>query len=486
MTVDPACRPHAGDIQSADRERGGRRAGLHRSVAGSQRRLTQCQDCSGRMGSVASPTSISSRPSPSTSAEPPPATSGRTGERWSSARTPAGPGDMFVAAIAAGATSLGIDVHAVGVVPTPALAFLAGRGTFIGGIMVSASHNPADDNGLKVLDGHGLKLDDAVEDELEQLIWRADELGGVGNAGLGPGHRCARPRRGVPRAPDGDGARHPGDRAAGRPRRGERLGLDARAARSSRRPARRSRSSTPTRTGSTSTSAAAPRTRPRWPRPSSVTAPTSASPSTATRTGSSRSMPTGQRRRRRPGPRDPGARPAGPRRAARWRARRLGPLERRPAVRRRGRRRPGRPDPGRRQVHPRGDAGVRRDPRRREERPRHHPRAHDLGRRDRDRARGPAGHVRPRRVAGRPRLGHPAAAAATARRARRVTRTNGRATGSWARRSRPATRPARIRGPHPRPAVRHGTRPAGHGRGRGRTHWCWNWPTRSRLWPGSD
>jgi phosphoglucosamine mutase len=94
-------------------------------------------------------------------------------------------GDMFVAAIAAGATSLGVDVHAVGVVPTPALAFLAGRGTFVGGIMVSASHNPADDNGLKVLDGHGLKLDDAVEDELEQLIWRADDLGGVGNAGLG-------------------------------------------------------------------------------------------------------------------------------------------------------------------------------------------------------------------------------------------------------------------------------------------------------------
>ena len=92
---------------------------------------------------------------------------------------------MFVAAIAAGATSLGIDVHAIGVVPTPALAFLAGRGTFIGGIMVSASHNPADDNGLKVLDGRGLKLDDAVEDELEQLIWRADELGGLGNDGLG-------------------------------------------------------------------------------------------------------------------------------------------------------------------------------------------------------------------------------------------------------------------------------------------------------------
>jgi phosphoglucosamine mutase len=94
-------------------------------------------------------------------------------------------GDMFVAAIAAGATSLGVDVHVVGVVPTPALAFLAGSGDVAGGIMVSASHNPADDNGLKVLDADGLKLDDAVEDELEQLIWRTDELTGVEPSKLG-------------------------------------------------------------------------------------------------------------------------------------------------------------------------------------------------------------------------------------------------------------------------------------------------------------
>ena len=92
---------------------------------------------------------------------------------------------MFVAAITAGATSLGVDVHRAGIVPTPALAYLAGSGSFAAGIMVSASHNPAEDNGLKVLDEHGLKLDDAVEDELEQLIWRADELGGVDNEQLG-------------------------------------------------------------------------------------------------------------------------------------------------------------------------------------------------------------------------------------------------------------------------------------------------------------
>ena len=94
-------------------------------------------------------------------------------------------GDMFVAAITAGATSLGSHVRSVGVVPTPALAFLTGDGTFAAGIMVSASHNPADDNGLKVLDSDGLKLDDAIEDELEQMIWRVEELGGVGNSELG-------------------------------------------------------------------------------------------------------------------------------------------------------------------------------------------------------------------------------------------------------------------------------------------------------------
>jgi len=94
-------------------------------------------------------------------------------------------GGMFVAAIAAGATGLGADVHVAGVLPTPALAFLAGTERFGAGIMVSASHNPADDNGLKVLDGAGLKLADDQEDALEALIWRAEELPGPRNEGVG-------------------------------------------------------------------------------------------------------------------------------------------------------------------------------------------------------------------------------------------------------------------------------------------------------------
>jgi phosphoglucosamine mutase len=94
-------------------------------------------------------------------------------------------GDLFVSAITSGAAGLGADVHLVGVVPTPALAFLTADGPFAAGIMVSASHNPADDNGLKVLDESGLKLDDAIEDELEALIWRSEELGGLRNGELG-------------------------------------------------------------------------------------------------------------------------------------------------------------------------------------------------------------------------------------------------------------------------------------------------------------
>jgi phosphoglucosamine mutase len=94
-------------------------------------------------------------------------------------------GDMLAAALVAGVTSMGADAHRAGVVPTPALAYITASGPFEAGVMVSASHNPADDNGLKLLDRQGLKLDDAVEDEVDALIWQADEFAGPTNAGLG-------------------------------------------------------------------------------------------------------------------------------------------------------------------------------------------------------------------------------------------------------------------------------------------------------------
>jgi phosphoglucosamine mutase len=96
-------------------------------------------------------------------------------------------GDMLAAAVAAGAMSLGADVHLLGVCPTPALVHLTAAGDHKAGVMVSASHNPAPDNGLKVVDERGLKLDDPVEEQLEALIFRADELDGPDNAGLGRG-----------------------------------------------------------------------------------------------------------------------------------------------------------------------------------------------------------------------------------------------------------------------------------------------------------
>ncbi len=94
-------------------------------------------------------------------------------------------GDMLVAAVAAGAMSLGVDVDRLGVCPTPALAMLTAQAGYSAGVMVSASHNPASDNGLKVVDSRGFKLDDVVEDELETHLLRADELVGPQNEDVG-------------------------------------------------------------------------------------------------------------------------------------------------------------------------------------------------------------------------------------------------------------------------------------------------------------
>lgn len=79
-------------------------------------------------------------------------------------------GDMLAAALVAGATAEGTDVHRIGVAPTPALAHITEHGPFAAGVMVSASHNPARDNGLKVLDSTGQKLSDELEDELQDLM----------------------------------------------------------------------------------------------------------------------------------------------------------------------------------------------------------------------------------------------------------------------------------------------------------------------------
>jgi phosphoglucosamine mutase len=97
-------------------------------------------------------------------------------------------GDMLVAALSAGLMAVGVDAVLVGVVTTPGLAHIAGSGPFVAGIMVSASHNPAEDNGLKVVSG-GRKIDDEVEERLERLIFQADALPGRRNEELGVASR---------------------------------------------------------------------------------------------------------------------------------------------------------------------------------------------------------------------------------------------------------------------------------------------------------
>ncbi len=79
-------------------------------------------------------------------------------------------GTMLEAAIVAGITSVGRDVLAIGVVPTPGVACVTVREGAVAGVMISASHNPIADNGIKFFGSDGFKLPDALEDEVEALI----------------------------------------------------------------------------------------------------------------------------------------------------------------------------------------------------------------------------------------------------------------------------------------------------------------------------
>ena len=79
-------------------------------------------------------------------------------------------GDMLEAALTAGFCSVGVNVLSVGVVPTPAIAYLVGKYGCEAGVMISASHNPCEYNGIKIFQSTGYKLPDSVEDEIEAII----------------------------------------------------------------------------------------------------------------------------------------------------------------------------------------------------------------------------------------------------------------------------------------------------------------------------
>ena len=97
-------------------------------------------------------------------------------------------GRMLEGALAAGLCSVGIDVRLIGHIPTPGLAYLAKTKEFSAGAVISASHNPAPDNGIKFFDHGGLKLADATEDQIEREMTGDDGLprpteGGIGLVG---------------------------------------------------------------------------------------------------------------------------------------------------------------------------------------------------------------------------------------------------------------------------------------------------------------
>lgn len=78
--------------------------------------------------------------------------------------------DMLESAIAAGLCSVGADVLIVGVLPTPAVAYLVKKYSYDAGIMISASHNPCEYNGIKIFQSNGYKLPDYLEEEIESII----------------------------------------------------------------------------------------------------------------------------------------------------------------------------------------------------------------------------------------------------------------------------------------------------------------------------
>ena len=79
-------------------------------------------------------------------------------------------GDMLEAALTAGFCSVGVNVLSVGVIPTPAIAYLVEKYGCDAGVMISASHNPCEYNGIKIFQGNGYKLPDETEEEIEAII----------------------------------------------------------------------------------------------------------------------------------------------------------------------------------------------------------------------------------------------------------------------------------------------------------------------------
>ena len=100
-------------------------------------------------------------------------------------RDPRISGDILESAMAAGICSLGVDVYLTGVIPTPAVAFLSSLMHADAGIVISASHNPMRDNGIKFFGGDGYKLNDDIEAEIEEQMGNYDRMPRPEGSGVG-------------------------------------------------------------------------------------------------------------------------------------------------------------------------------------------------------------------------------------------------------------------------------------------------------------
>jgi phosphoglucosamine mutase len=100
-------------------------------------------------------------------------------------RDPRTSGEFLEAAVVAGLASSGVDVRRLGVIPTPAVAYLTDALGADFGVMLSASHNPAPDNGIKFFARGGQKLPDEAEDEIERRLVAGSGGGGVPDLGFG-------------------------------------------------------------------------------------------------------------------------------------------------------------------------------------------------------------------------------------------------------------------------------------------------------------
>ncbi len=94
-------------------------------------------------------------------------------------------GDLLENAMAAGFASLGADVVLLGVVPTPAVAYLLPRVGADAGVMISASHNPGEYNGIKIFQGNGYKLPDELENQIEVLLENGIDAQDAQGQGIG-------------------------------------------------------------------------------------------------------------------------------------------------------------------------------------------------------------------------------------------------------------------------------------------------------------